>query len=296
MKLYTFKRNLEAKEEIGIGSECNPSEIYPVNQFGYSFRDMNDLIMHITEDELNALKQAAKTEAEGVKLSDIKLCAPIPEPNQDVICLGINYKDHETESVKYDTGAFTRTEGYPIYFAKRVNYAPGTGDIIPAYENMVDRLDYEVEFALVIGKTGKNIKKEDVFEHIFGYTIMNDTSARDVQLRYKQWFYGKSMDGFAPMGPCIVTKDEFDEPPVVKIRCYVNGELRQSSSTDLLIFGIEHALVELSAGMTLKAGSIISMGTPAGVGMGMTPPVYLKKGDVVRCEVDGIGVLENTVG
>ena len=295
MRLYTFI-DKEQQECIGVGSELDKNVIYPIGQFGLAYRDMNDLIMHAPEADLEFLKKVSHAEAQGVNISDVKLCAPIPEPNQDVICLGVNYKDHEEESVKYDKGAFTRTEGYPIYFAKRVNYAIGTGDVIPAYENMAEKLDYEAEMALIIGKTGKNIAKEEVFDHIFGYTIMNDTSARDVQLRYKQWFYGKSMDGFAPMGPYIVTKDEFDEPPVMKIRCYVNGELRQSSSTDLLIFGIEHAITELSAGMTLKAGSIISMGTPAGVGMGMEPPVYLKKGDVVRCEVEGIGILENTIG
>ncbi|MDY5576478.1 MAG: fumarylacetoacetate hydrolase family protein [Lachnospiraceae bacterium] len=296
MRLYTFKRTAESPEEIGIGSETDKKMIYPISQYGMNYHDMNDLIINGTDEDIEYLKKVSKEQGMGVAISDIKLCAPIPEPRQDIICLGINYKDHEEESVKYDKGAFKRTEGYPIYFAKRVNYALATGDVIPAYENMVESLDYEAEMALIIGKTGKNIKKEDVFDHIFGYTIMNDTSARDVQLRYKQWFYGKSMDGFAPMGPCIVTKDEFDNPPVVKIKCFVNGEMRQSSSTDLLIFGIEHAVTELSAGMTLKAGSIISMGTPAGVGMGMTPPVYLKKGDVVRCEVEGIGILENRIG
>lgn len=296
MRLYTFKRNLEAAEEIGIGNELDKEVIYPIAQYGMPYRDMNDLVINGTEKDLNTLRENSKKEGEGVRIGDVKLCAPIPEPRQDIICLGVNYKDHEEESIKYDKGAFTRTEGYPIYFAKRVNYAIGTGDIIPAYEEMAKSLDYEAEMALIIGKTGKNIQKENVFDHVFGYTIMNDTSARDVQMRYKQWFYGKSMDGFAPMGPCIVTKDEFDMPPIMKIKCFVNGEMRQCSSTDLLIFGIEHAITELSAGMTLKAGSIISMGTPAGVGMGMDPQVYLKKGDVVRCEVEGIGVLENTIG
>lgn len=179
MRLYTFI-DKEQQECVGVGSELDKNVIYPIGQFGLAYRDMNDLIMHAPEADLEFLKKACHAEAQGVNISDVKLCAPIPEPNQDVICLGVNYKDHEEESVKYDKGAFTRTEGYPIYFAKRVNYAIGTGDVIPAYENMAEKLDYEAEMALIIGKTGKNIAKEEVFDHIFGYTIMNDTSARDV--------------------------------------------------------------------------------------------------------------------
>ena len=161
---------------------------------------------------------------------------------------------------------------------------------------MVDSLDYEAELAFIIGKDAKNVKEEDAFDYIFGYTIMNDVSARNLQTAHKQWYFGKSLDGFTPLGPVIVTKDEFDYPPKLDIKSYVNGELRQDSNTELLIFGIAHVVSELSKGMTLKAGTIISMGTPAGVGMGFVPPRFLKKGDVVTCEIEGIGKLTNTIG
>ena len=139
------------------------------------------------------------------------------------------------------------------------------------------------------------MKKEDAFDYVFGYTILNDVSARNLQTSHKQWYFGKSLDGFTPIGPCIVTKEDFQNPPALYIRSYVNGELRQNSTTDLLIFDIAHVISELSQGMTLLPGTIIAMGTPAGVGMGFVPPNFLKAGDEVKCEIEGIGTLTNIV-
>lgn len=159
----------------------------------------------------------------------------------------------------------------------------------------MDSLDYEAELAFIIGKDAKNVAPEQARDYIFGYTIMNDVSARTIQNRHKQWYFGKSLDGFTPMGPCVVTTESLPYPPHLKIQSYVNGELRQDSNTELLIFGIDHIVSELSQGMTLKAGTIISTGTPAGVGMGFQPPKYLKAGDVVECVIEGIGRLANPV-
>ena len=159
----------------------------------------------------------------------------------------------------------------------------------------MDSLDYECELGVVIGKDAKNVKREDVQDYIFGYTIVNDVSARNLQTRHKQWYFGKSLDGFTPMGPCIVSADEIAVPPKQKISCRVNGEVRQDSSTANLITGITDIIVMLSEGMTLKAGTVIATGTPAGVGMGMKPPTFLKSGDVVECEIEGIGVLRNYI-
>ncbi len=183
-----------------------------------------------------------------------------------------------------------------MYFSKRVGEAVPHGGVIPSHSGLVDSLDYEVELGVIIGKDAKNVSPDDAFDYVFGYTIVNDVSARNLQTRHKQWYFGKSLDGFFPMGPWIVTADEFEKPPVLGIRSRVNGELRQDSSTGLLIFGISHVVSELSQGMTLKAGTIIAMGTPAGVGMGFVPPKFLKPGDTVECEIDGIGVLSNMVG
>ena len=159
----------------------------------------------------------------------------------------------------------------------------------------MDSLDYEVELAVIIGKDAKNVRREDAYNYVFGYTILNDVSARNLQTRHKQWYFGKSLDGFTPIGPCIVTADEFENPPVLAIKSYVNGELRQNSSTELLLFDIAHIISELSQGMTLKAGTIIATGTPAGVGMGFEPPNFLKSGDTVTCEIEKIGTLTNRI-
>jgi len=148
---------------------------------------------------------------------------------------------------------------------------------------------------VIIGRDARNVRRESAFEYVFGYTILNDVSARSLQGKHKQWYFAKSLDGFTPMGPCIATEDEFDRPPELAIRSFVNGAPRQNANTNQLIFDIPYIIAELSSGMTLKAGTIISTGTPAGVGMGMQPPCFLKKGDVVRCEIAGIGVLENPV-
>ena len=182
-----------------------------------------------------------------------------------------------------------------MYFSKRVCEASGCGDPIPAYEGLVDSLDYEAELGVVIGKDCKNVSVSEAPGHIFGYTIVNDVSARNLQTAHNQWYFGKSLDGFTPMGPCIVTADEIAYPPALDISSTVNDEPRQNSNTDHLLHSVAEIIAELSQGMTLKAGTIIATGTPAGVGMGFTPPKFLKKGDVVTCEIEGIGKMTNKV-
>ena len=231
---------------------------------------------------------------ETLALADVELLSPIPRPRQDVICLGINYKAHADEAASYDT-AFIKERPIPIYFSKRVTEAVAPGGAIQSHPGLVERLDYEVELAVIIGKTARNVPAEQAADYIFGYTILNDVSARVLQTSHKQWYFGKSLDGFTPIGPCIVTADEIAFPPALPIRTRVNGELRQDSTTDLLITGIADIIAELSSGMTLLPGTIIATGTPSGVGMGFDPPRFLKSGDVVECEIKGIGVLRNTV-
>lgn len=226
---------------------------------------------------------------------EAKLLSPIPHPLQDVICLGLNYTEHAAEAAAYSQEAFTSKDRYPVYFSKRVDRSPGDGEPVPAYEGLVDSLDYEAELAVIIGRDAKNVAPEEAKDYIFGYTVLNDLSARNLQTRHTQWYLGKSLDGYTPMGPCIVTADAFAFPPKLHIRSTVNGEVRQDSTTDMLIFGIDHIIAELSAGMTLRAGTIISTGTPRGVGMGFDPPRFLKAGDVVACEIEGIGTLTNVV-
>ena len=250
---------------------------------------MNDLIEGFAPGSGDSLSL-------GAALSGYTLLSPIVHPRQDIMCLGINYSDHAAEAGKFSKEAFGGERPYTIYFAKRCSEAIGPGAVIPCYPGYVDSLDYEVELGVVLGKDAKNVKPAEALKYVFGYTVFNDISARNLQTRHKQWYVGKSLDGFTAMGPCIVTPDELGDIYALGIRCFVNGELRQNSITSRMIQTIEGAIADLTQGITLKAGTVIAMGTPSGVGMGMDPPTFLKPGDVVRCEIDGIGVLENTVG
>ena len=254
------------------------------------YPDMNTLI-----ESLPPAAFAVTSTAKPVPLEDVTLLAPIPRPRQDVICLGMNYRDHEKEAAKYDAEAFKKEKPAAVYFSKRVSRAGDPDGDIPRYEGLVERLDYEAELAVIIGKTARNVKAENAGDYIFGYTVLNDVSARDLQTGHKQWYFGKGLDDFTPMGPCILTGDAVPFPPALDISCAVNGEERQRSNTSLLIHGIPEIIEELSAGMTLLPGTIIATGTPAGVGMGFDPPRFLKSGDVVECAVRGIGTLRSTV-
>ena len=232
---------------------------------------------------------------EGIDLGELRLLAPIPEPRQDVICLGMNYMDHSAEAAKWGKDDFVKNAGKAVYFSKRAAYIVGPGGEIDPHFDIVDGLDYEAELAVVLGKDAYRVSKEDAFDYVLGYSILNDVSARNLQKAHKQFYFGKSLDTHTTMGPWIVTRDELPGAPELDIRCFINGEKRQDSNTRYMIFGVAEVIAELSQGMTLKAGTIIAMGTPAGVGMGFEPPKYLSCGDVVRCEIDGIGVLENPV-
>ena len=232
---------------------------------------------------------------EGIDLGELRLLAPIPEPRQDVICLGMNYMDHSAEAAKWGKDDFVKNAGKAVYFSKRAAYIVGPGGEIDPHFDIVDGLDYEAELAVVLGKDAYRVSKEDAFDYVLGYSVLNDVSARNLQKAHKQFYFGKSLDTHTTMGPWIVSRDELPGAPELDIRCFINGEKRQDSNTRYMIFGVAEVIAELSQGMTLKAGTIIAMGTPAGVGMGFEPPKYLSCGDVVRCEIDGIGVLENPV-
>ena len=286
MKLVTFRRASGGSPEPGIliGGE----RILPLPQW----KSMNEIILGA---DMGALKALAAAGGETLEPGSVTLLSPIPEPLQDVLCLGLNYFAHADEAARYSQESFSSDRAVPIFFSKRVSYSQGTGDAIPAHEDLTSRLDYETELAVIIGKDAKDVAPEDAEKYIFGYTVLNDVSARDLQTRHKQWYFGKSLDGFTPMGPCIVTADEIPFPPALKISTRVNGELRQSSTTDMLMHGIPEIVSFLSRGMTLKAGTIIATGTPKGVIMGMENPVFLKKGDKIECTIEGIGTLVNPV-
>lgn len=301
MKFYTAEINgileiLVAFADDGIAYRLNMLQKLSGK---LAYKDMNELICQLGQEEIAQLQLLSKnTDAlrgAAVALEAVKLCAPIVHPRQDVICLGINYDAHAQEAGRFSDEAFGGERPYTIYFSKRVSTATGSGDFIPAYEELVDSLDYEAELGVILGKDAKDVNKEEAEAYIFGYTVINDVSARNLQTRHKQWYRGKSLDGFTPMGPCIVTADEIADVQNLDIRCYVNGQLRQSSNTKYMMQTVAGAIAELSQGMTLQAGTIIATGTPAGVGMGMQPPTFLRSGDTVVCEIESIGRLENTV-
>lgn len=296
MKLVTYQ--VEHKVRVGLIS-ADGEWVYPITSIGLEYQTMLEAVKQMSESEKQLLAYTAGQEPYSIRgavqLADVKVLAPIPVPEQDIICLGINYMAHAEESARFKNEEFNGERPYAVYFSKRVNEAVADKEPIPSHADIVDSLDYEVELAVILGADAKDVPPEKVKDYVFGYTILNDVSARNVQNRHKQWYFGKSLDGFTPMGPCILTADSVSYPPHLGLQSYVNGELRQDSNTECLIFDIDHIVSELSRGMTLKAGTIISTGTPAGVGMGFTPPKFLQSGDVVECVVEGIGTLTNVV-
>jgi 2-keto-4-pentenoate hydratase/2-oxohepta-3-ene-1,7-dioic acid hydratase in catechol pathway len=228
--------------------------------------------------------------------SAVKIEAPIPRPARNIFCVGKNYHAHAKEfgGSGFDSSTTSAADAIPevpYVFTKVPESVIGPHDPIRVPVGVSEAIDYECELAVVIGKGGTRIARSSALDHVFGYTVVNDVTARDWQQRHKQWFMGKSFDTFCPMGPVIVARDECDGQ--VNLRTFVNGEKRQDAHTRDLIFDVPTLIECISQGITLYPGDIIATGTPAGVGIGFKPPKYLKRGDVVRLEIDGIGVLEN---
>ncbi|ARQ99124.1 fumarylacetoacetate hydrolase family protein [Campylobacter devanensis] len=288
MRLITYKKD----ESIKLGILSANNRIIDISYAGINKKDMNELITTLSQDERQILEDLG-TKTGGEPYDSVEILAPILSPIQDIICLGINYMEHAKESYRFKKIEFDGKREFPVYFGKRANYILGDMAIFPSHSHITQTLDYEVELALIIGKDATNVAQNRALEYVFGYTILNDISSRDIQNRYKQWYYGKSLDGSTLMGPWIETNLDISN---LKITSRVNGELRQNANTADMIFDAAYVISDLSAGMTLKAGTIISLGTPSGVGMGFTPPKYLKKDDIVECEIEGIGVLKNIVG
>lgn len=232
--------------------------------------------------------------ATAVPLSAVQLLAPIPTPRRNVMCLGLNYAAHARESyaAKGQAASLPTT---PIVFTKATTAVSGPYDPIPFDAAVSTEVDWEVELAVIIARAGKNIPAAQAWDYVFGYMVLNDVSARDLQMRGKQYFKGKSLDGYCPTGPWIVTADELPNPHDLRITCRVNGVTKQDGRTSHMIFDVPAIIAYLSQGMTLLPGDIIATGTPEGVGFARTPPEFLRPGEVLESEIEGIGVLRNIV-
>jgi 2-keto-4-pentenoate hydratase/2-oxohepta-3-ene-1,7-dioic acid hydratase in catechol pathway len=239
-------------------------------------------------------RERVEAAGDALPLDGLQLLAPIPRPRRNIICLGMNYAAHAIESLRAK-GLPEKLPEHPVYFSKLPSAVNHPGATVPLMPQISPQRDWEVELAVVVGRGGTGIAKGDALGHVFGYTILNDVSARDLQNRHQQFFYSKSLDGSAPMGPWIVTADELPDPHALRIQLRLNGETVQDSSTGDMIFDIPTCIATFSTGITLQPGDIITTGTPSGVGMGMTPQRWLAPGDVMECEIEGIGVLRNPV-
>lgn len=228
-----------------------------------------------------------------VALSDVRLLAPIRRTPNNVFCVGLNYQNHVDEGKAITTDKLSFDA--PVFFTKSKNTIGNPFDPIPYWTHVTEKLDYEIELAVILGKGGRDIPKGAAMDHIFGYCVANDVSARDTQFRHGQWFKGKSLDGSLPLGPWIVTRDEVSDPATLILSLSVNGEERQRAAVSQMIFDIPTLIEQLSAGLTLSAGDVILSGTPSGVGAALNPPRYLQDGDEIVGSISGLGSLKNRV-
>jgi 2-keto-4-pentenoate hydratase/2-oxohepta-3-ene-1,7-dioic acid hydratase in catechol pathway len=282
MRLVTYITSSDP--QLGV---VHRDEVFPIPAL-----DMLGLI-RLGETGLQAAKQALR--GPGMPLESVTLLAPIPAPQRNIFCLGWNYAEHSEETARA-RGREVKLPERPVFFTKATTTVNGPYSDIPVDFNVSSQVDWEVELGVVIGRGGKNSSTEKAMEHVFGYTVVNDVSARDVQASHGgQHFKGKSLDGFCPMGPWIVTRDEIQDPHALRLQCRVNGVIKQDSSTSHLIFKIPSIIEWLSRGLTLLPGDVIATGTPGGVGFARTPPEFLRPGDVAECEVEHVGLIRNGI-
>ena len=294
MRFITFKKN----NEIRPGLQILNKGIIDINKVNENLpKDLNNIIKnnHLIKDEIEKIN---KHQDIHYSINEIDLLSPIPVPVRDIICVGKNYAEHAKEVQKSSFSTLQekiQVPKEPIIFNKATTSVIGPNDKIELVNDRTNTTDYEGELGIIIGKRAKNIKYSNAMDVIFGYTIINDVTARKLQNNHKQWFIGKSPDTYCPIGPCVVTKDEIKIIEDIKIQTFVNGEIRQTGIVKDMIFNIPTIIETLSKSMTLVEGDIIATGTPSGVGIGFDPPKFLKSGDKVKISIDPIGILENDV-
>jgi 2-keto-4-pentenoate hydratase/2-oxohepta-3-ene-1,7-dioic acid hydratase in catechol pathway len=290
MKLVTFDENGRATAGVVVDEQ-----VYALESIGGLPGEMLAFIAAGAE-AITRLQTAVESNElrNGRPLSSVRLLAPVPDPPKNVICLGLNYAHHAAESARATGGALQLPE-HPVVFTKAPTTINGPYDPIPYDAGVSTEMDYEVELAVVIGRGGRGIDRADALGHVFGYMVLNDVTARDLQRQHRQFFLGKSLDGACPMGPWIVTADKIPDPQTLRLTTHVNGVCKQDGTTASQIFDVATTISILSRGMTLQPGDVIATGTPEGVGFARTPPEFLQPGDEVVCAIEGIGELRNRV-
>ena len=294
MRFVTFKKN----SVIRVGLEILNRGIIDINKANKNLpNDLNKIIKNYAEvkDQIQNINNAQNIH---YSINEVNLLSPIPVPVRNIICVGKNYAEHAKEVQKSSFSTLQEKKLFPdepIIFNKATTSVIGPNDKIELINDRTKTTDYEGELGVIIGKRSKNIKYSNATDIIFGYTIINDVTARKLQNNHKQWFIGKSPDTYCPIGPCIITKDEIKDIKNIKIQTTINGEVRQTGIVKDMIFNISTIIETLTKSMTLVEGDIIATGTPSGVGIGFDPPKFLKSGDKIKISVDPIGVLENDV-
>jgi 2-keto-4-pentenoate hydratase/2-oxohepta-3-ene-1,7-dioic acid hydratase in catechol pathway len=293
MRLVTFTRPGRLQQEVG--ALADDGSVLDLGAAEPMVRGQTMLTIAAAEPAMLDRLRAAVAKAPPV--AGARLCAPIPRTPKNIFCVGKNYHEHAKEFAGsgFDGGAKDVVPPFPVVFSKPHTSIIANGEPILSQMDPTGGLDYEGELGVVIGQGGRGIAKADALKHVFGYTIVNDVTARHLQKRHSQWILGKGLDSFAPMGPAILTADAVPDPTKLVLTTWLNGEQRQHAPVADLIFDIPTLIEAISAAITLEPGDVIATGTPAGVGIGFNPPKFMKPGDVVRIEVPGIGVLENPV-
>jgi 2-keto-4-pentenoate hydratase/2-oxohepta-3-ene-1,7-dioic acid hydratase in catechol pathway len=300
MHFITYQFN--GNRDIGILSN-DQNEVIPLQAaerfYCNSAALPNTMLEFIDQGEtaVNIVKKIqSRISEEGPKIliREVRILAPIPRPRKNIFCVGKNYVAHVMERATTQDVNLAVPK-VPVIFSKPPTCVVGLGDIVKNHQHMTCQLDYEVELAVVIGKKASRVLQEDAYDYVFGYTIMNDVSARDLQKAHSQWIMGKGADTFAPLGPCIVYKSDILNPHDLAIKSTINGEIRQNANTKEMVFNIPTLIATLSSVVTLEPGDIIATGTPAGVGAGFNPPKFLQPGDEMRLEIEKIGILVNRI-
>jgi 2-keto-4-pentenoate hydratase/2-oxohepta-3-ene-1,7-dioic acid hydratase in catechol pathway len=293
MLLVTFSEGGSAR--IGVLDPAR-REVVDLSKQSALPQDMRAFIA-LLDAGVDAARRALASEAARLPLAGVKLLAPLPRPARNIVCVGKNYREHarEVQATAITGSDKDGVPEVPVFFTKWTSSVIGPEEPIPSHLDPTRSTDYEGELAVIIGRSGRGIARADAMRHVYGYTIINDVTARKLQKLHNQWFLGKSVDGFCPMGPAIVTADEVSDVGKLRVQTRVNGELRQDAPVSDLVFDIPTLIATLSRTMTLEPGDIISTGTPAGVGIGFKPPKFLQAGDVVAVTIEPIGTLENPV-